>query len=592
MKLSDYVIDFLAKQGIKHSFVVSGGAIIHLINSCSKHPLMDYICSQHEQNAAASADMYARISGKIGLVMTTSGPGATNLTTSVCNAYFDSVPLICLTGQVARFRIRKTKKLRQRGFQETDVVSIFSSITKYSKQVIDPTLIRYELEKALYYATEGRPGPVLLDIPDDLQREEIDEKKLIGFTPPGERKKSFEDKLLILQRLLMNTKRPVIIFGAGVHIAKVEKKALDFIKALQIPVLLTWGAKSLLPYDHPLNMGGFGICGPRAGNFCVQNSDLVIALGTRLSQMITGGKQSLFATKAKKVMVDIDCEELKKFDSSTFELDLAINCDLNDFFNGVLKQLKNFRLDSFEDWTLKIEKWKEKFPIVSPISRLINKRINPYCFIEELSKLCKKDQIFIGDTGANLCWIMQAFKFKEGQRIFSAWNHTPMGFALPASIGAALASNQEIICLMGDGGLMMCLSELATIRRNNLPIKIFIFDNQCHGIQKQTMDTWLQSQYSAADVKTGLYFPDYQKIAEAFDLPFKSIKSQNEMKDVINKVLSSPGPFFCNIEIIEDQKIIPMLKFGSGLEDLDPKISQEELAEIMNQEEIIQGRRE
>lgn len=589
MKLSDYVIDFFAKQGVTNSFVVSGGAVIHLINSCSEHPDMDYICSQHEQNGGASADMYARLSGKLGLVMTTSGPGATNLLTSVCNAYFDSVPLICLTGQVARFRLRKTDKLRQRGFQETDIVAIFKSVTKYTTLIIDPLMIRYELEKSVYYALEGRPGPVVLDIPDDLQREEIDPLKLKPFIPPKKKKILIDNEVNSLLKMLSESLYPIIIIGAGVHIGKAEKECVKFLNDLNIPVLLTWGARDLLPYDHPLNMGPLGVCGPRGGNFAVQKSDLVIAIGTRLSQMITGGKQNLFSPNSKKVMIDIDCEELKKFDKSTFVIDLPICSDLKPFFSKFGE--KNYRISSstFKEWIRTISEWKRTYPVISTNYKLFNKRINPYVFIQELSNQCKEGQIIIGDTGANLCWTMQTFQFKPGQRMFSAWNHTPMGFSLPASIGAFFATKKEIICLIGDGGLMMCLSELGTVRRNNLPIKIFVFDNQSHGIQKQTMDTWLQSRYSAANVETGLFFPDYEHVSKAFSLPNFCIKEHSSMSDIIEKVLSLPGPVFCNVEIFEDQKITPMLKFGAGLQDLDPKLPVDELEKIMNPDELLRS---
>ena len=351
---------------------------------------------------------------------------------------------------------------------------------------------------------------------------------------------------------------------------------------MKIPVVLTWGAKDFLPHDYLLNIGGIGVCGPRAGNFAVQNSDLVIALGTRLSQMITGGKQSLFSPRSKKVVVDVDIEELKKFDKDTFELDLHIHSDLKFFFSSFEKENYSAPSDLYNDWISKIHSWIEKYPVIASNENSFGNKINPYFFIEKLSKKCREGEIIIGDTGANLCWTMQTFQFKNNQRMFSAWNHTPMGFSLPASVGAALASNKDVICLIGDGGLMMCLSELATVRRNNLPIKIFVFDNQGHGIQKQTMDTWLQSHYSAVNVDTGLFFPNYEDIAKAFSLPFFSITNLNEAESIIDKVLDVSGPVFCNVEIFEDQKIIPMLRFGNGLQDLDPKLSNKEIEEIMN----------
>ncbi|MCX6994394.1 MAG: thiamine pyrophosphate-binding protein [Chlamydiae bacterium] len=573
MKLSDYVVDFFARRGVRHNFLVSGGAVIHLVDSSAKHPDMMPICVQHEQNGAAAADMYARVTGGLGLVMTTSGPGATNIVTSVFNAFVDSVPLICLTGQVARFRLRQNPLLRQKGFQETDVVGIFGPITKYVKLVIDPHTIRYELEKAVYIAQEGRPGPVILDIPDDLQRIDVNPENMASFTPPPPSLKLPSYGAFL--ELLSGAKRPVLIIGAGVHSSKAEDFVRRFINQSGIPVTLTWGAADLLPADHPSNMGCLGVCGARAANFAVQASDLVIAIGTRLSQLITGGKQALFAPHAKKVMIDVDEQELLKFDS--FVLDLPILSDLLVFFT----HLPSFKLAFSHEWLAKIHQLKQDYPLYQADSLEAKERINPYLFIEEMSKLASENAIIIPDTGANLSWTLQAFKTKNGQRIFSAWNHTPMGYSLPASVGAALASSEEIICIIGDGGLMMCLQELGTIRRHNLPVKIFIFDNQGHGIQRQTIDTWLNSHYVAVDHDTGLYFPNYKKLAESFDLPFFELKTNSDVLTHMAAIWKQPGPFVCNVEILKEQRISPMLKFGAGIEDLDPKLPAETVSSIL-----------
>ncbi|MDR3623841.1 MAG: thiamine pyrophosphate-binding protein [Chlamydiales bacterium] len=583
MKLADYVVDFFVKQGISHNFLVSGGAVIHLVDSTAKHDQIMPVCVQHEEHGAAAADMYARVTGNLGLTMTTSGPGATNIVTSVCNAYTDSIPMVCITGQVSTFRIKKSEKLRQRGFQETDVVSIFSSITKYAKLIRDPLTIRYELEKAVYIAKEGRPGPVLLDIPDDLQRVDIDPDNLVSYMPSSELPVVSNDIVRQLFQMIADSKRPVFVIGAGVHCAKVEEAVTVFLRHFKVPVLLTWGAFDLLAFDDELNMGGVGVCGPRAGNFAVQNADLVVAMGTRLSPMITGGKQNLFAPGAKKIMIDVDEEELKKFDKDTFVLDLQIHSDLGKFF----KVCESFYIENIEDrfssWRKLIHEWMREYPVCNLDDYHRKDRVNPYVFIKEMSGLAKEGDIIIADTGANVSWTLQAFETKKRQRIFSAWNHTPMGYSLPASVGAAFATKEDVICIIGDGGLMMCLQELATARRHNLPIKIFIFDNKGHGIQKQTIDTWLNSHYVAVDEASGLYFPDYHKLAESFHIPYFCIRNHSDLLSNFNAIWNTPGLFICNVEMIENQKIVPMLKFGAGLEDLDPKLPKEELAKIMSQ---------
>ncbi len=523
--------------------------------------------------------------------MTTSGPGATNITTSVCNAFFDSIPMLCITGQVSRFRLRKTSKLRQRGFQETDVVAIFQSITKYAKLVLDPAMIRYELEKAIYLAQEGRPGPVLLDIPDDLQRVEIDPQALQGFTLPEKKKHLPVQEVQRLFSMLKEAKRPILILGLGIQSAHVQAQAIEFAERYKIPIVCTWGGADAVPHDHELNMGCIGVCGPRGGNFGVQSADLVIALGTRLSPMVTGGKQNLFAPLAKKVMVDIDPEELSKFDAETFILDLPILADLRDFFTACQSLYSEVEHQVDPAWRCLIQSWCHRYPLCSVDLEKQEGRIHPHLFVKKISHLASEGAIIIGDTGANISWTMQAFETKRNQRIFSAWNHTPMGYSLPASIGAALASGQEVICFIGDGGLMMCLQELATIRRHNLPIKVFIFDNQGHGIQKQTIDTWLNSHYAAVDASTGLYFPDYQKVVEAFDLPFYELKTHRDLTRLPD-IWAQRGPFVCNVEMIESQKIVPMLKFGAGLEDLDPKLPREELEAVVEEYQALSIARE
>lgn len=583
MKLSDYVVDFLANEGIEHNFLVTGGAVLHLADSTSRHPKMEHICVQHEEFGAAAADGYSRASGKLGLAMTTSGPGATNLLTSICNAYFDSIPMICVTGQVARFRLRPNKNLRQRGFQETDVTSVFQSVTKYVKLVVDPLLIRYELEKAVYIAREGRPGPVVLDIPDDLQRVEIEPEKLISFSPSNKQCIAPIDQVKLLFQMIRESKRPVLIIGAGVHCAKVEKEALAFARHFKLPVLLTWGAADLMIFEDELNMGGVGVVGPRAGNFAAQQSDLVIAIGTRLSQMITGGKQDLFAPMAKKVMIDIDQEELNKFGPETFKLDLAILSDLKCFLNQCETLYTNESFDTFFSWRKKIRSWKKRYPVCTKEDYAAKGKINPYVFIKELSKVAREGEIIVTDTGANICWMMQAFETKANQKIFSAWNHTPMGYSLPASIGAALGSRKEIVCLIGDGGLMMCMQELATVRRYNLPIKIFIFDNKGQATVKQTIEIWLKSRYVAVDEESGLSFPEYSKLAEAFHLPYYSLKDHADIQRNLKSIFDQKGPLICHLAISETHRIVPMLRFGKGLQDLDPLLPDAELKQVMTE---------
>jgi len=584
MKLSDFIAQFLNEQGIRHVFVVSGGAIIHSIDSVARHSQMSYVCVQHEQAAGAAADAYWRTCGKVGTVMVTSGPGPTNLTTSICNAYFDSIPMLCICGQVTTPRLRPHTRLRQKGFQETDIVSLFSSITKYVYRVMDPLEIKYQLQKALYIAQEGRPGPVALDIPDDIQRMDIDVNKLKSFVPPATVKLKGNTKdIQTLLSWIEEAKRPLVIYGAGIRIAGVIDPALRFLRQWGLPAVLTWGGKDIMPYDDPLNMGGVGVVGPRSGNFAAQNADLIIAVGTRLSQMITGGKTSLFAPHAKKVLVDIDPYELSKFTSDDFHLDLGIESDFPSFFQCLSSFSQgNDDPERFASWRAQIKAWETQYPVCPLPKYQRHDYVDGHVFVKTISKLSRPGDIFIADTGANISWTLQAIELKPNQRIFSAWNHTPMGYALSAAIGAAKASGQRILCLTGDGGLMMNIEELATIRRYNLDVKLFIFNNGGHAIQKQTIDTWLNSKYVAVDEKSGLSFPDFVKTAQAFNLSALRASSHDELESVINRALAAPGPVVCDIIIDPNQKIEPMLKFGSSLEDLNPKLPPEEIARIMS----------
>lgn len=585
MKLSDYVVNFLANCGVKHNFVVTGGAVVHLLDSTSKHPHMEHICVQHEQSGGAAADGYYRASGRLGVAMTTSGPGATNLTTSLCNAFFDSIPMIYVTGQVARFRLRPNKRMRQRGFQETDIESVFQSICKYVKLVTDPLMIRYELEKAIFIAQEGRPGPVVLDLPDDLQRAEIEPDQLISFKPEISIPQPKPESIETLLQLIAEAKRPVLIVGAGIRAAKADEAFLKWVHHFKIPVLFTWGGADLLPSSNQLNMGTLGVCGTRPGNFAAQNADLVIALGTRLSQQITGGKQELFAPHAKKVMIDIDLEELNKFKKNPFALDLSIHSDLRAFFKAF--SYKTAREDYFAPWRKLIQTWKKRYPICTTADRKKEGLLNPYVFVKALSQLALPEELLITDTGANICWMMQAFETKQNQRVFSAWNHTPMGYSLPASIGAACGTGKPVICLIGDGGFMMCLQELATVRRYNLPIKIFIFDNQGHTTMKQTLEIWLKGNYVGVDEKSGLYFPDYKTLAAAFHLPYFHLKENANIESQLSDIWKTEGPFVCRLEIDPAHRIVPMLKFGSGLDQLDPPLSNQEMETIQEEVKLL-----
>ena len=585
MKISDYIASFLASKGVTHAFGMSGGAAVHMFDSIQKHPQMSIISMTHEQCAAIAADGYARASGKLGVAVTTSGPGATNLLTGTCCSYYDSVPVLMLTGQVATHRLKGERKVRQVGFQETDVVSIFSAVTKYAHQVTDPTTIRYHLEKAYHTAFEGRPGPVLLDIPDDLQRIEVDPGKLEAFCDDSNtsRQAKLELEVSGLLDLIAQAERPVLVLGGGLKTPPVGTILDACIEKLNIPVLCSWAALDLIPASNPLRVGTFGVYGPRVGNYVVQNADLVIALGTRLSQNLTGGVLSSFARGARIVMVDADEHELSKFEGRGINIHQGIHSRLDDFLRVLDTTATPSSLPSWSKWKERIAHWRSVFPHEQSGPLPKEGEVDAYNFVAHLCERLTENELTYIDTGGNLTWSCNGFKPKQGQRVHSAWNNTPMGYSLPAAIGAAFYDpSKGINCIIGDGGLMVCLAELATVTAHNLPIRIFLFNNHGHGIQKQTLETWLNGRYVCVDPGSGLAFPtDFCAVAKALGLKVHTISNETNLADDLDKVFSTDGPVFVNVEINPSQKLYPVLKHGAALENqmpkLDPQVIQTEM---------------
>jgi acetolactate synthase-1/2/3 large subunit len=584
MKLSDYVIQFLVDRGVTHLFGMSGGAAVHLFDSADRNPDMAYVCSQHEQSAAMSADGYARTTGKMGVAITTSGPGATNLLTGTCCSYFDSVPTLMITGQVATHRLKGKRPIRQLGFQETDVLSIFASVTKYADQVKRPEDIRKQLEAAWYWAFEGRPGSVLIDLPDDLQRAEIDPDQLEGFIPPDRPSDlSLNHKMAELASTLSQAKRPVLVLGGGLSTPRLGEGLQDLIDQLGIPVLQTWAGLDLVAHDHPLRVGSFGVYAPRIGNFTVQNADLILCLGTRLSQNVTGGLLDSFARDARIIMIDAEQGELDKFDGRGITIHQRICCRLDLAVPALLQAKSKTVRPDIQAWRDQIDHWRRVLPDDRPpIPSNADGPVEAYGFIEALSEHLPSDELIFVDTGGNLTWTCNGIALQSEQRLMSAWNNTPMGYALPAAIGAAMAHpDRGVTCIIGDGGLMICLSELATLVHHQIKVRVIVFDNRGHGIQKQTLDTWLGGRHVAVDGPSGLALPPIPAIARAMGLPVIEVSNNAEAAAKLAQAYGTPGPVLCNIFIDPDQKLYPVVKFGAALEDqlpsLDPDLLKREM---------------
>lgn len=588
IKLSDYVVDFFSQKGIETMFAITGGASLHIIDSISKHPIVNYVCPHHEQGAAMAADGYARTNGGLGVAVATSGPGATNLITGICCCYYDSIPVVFLTGQVSTFRMVGNTGVRQIGFQETPIVDICKPITKYAVQLSDPKKIRYELEKAVYIALSGRSGPVLIDIPDNLQRELIEESELLGFESSPE-EMFLQNTFKLTQAneildLIKAAERPVIVAGWGIHLSATESNFIKFAEILNIPVVFTWGGADLMPYSHPLNVGTFGTHGTRHANFAVQNADLVLSLGSRLDTKSTGTPVNSFAREAKKIMIDIDGSELGKFENFGLNIDLTVKIDLKDFFDGFNnKNLNEFKKE-YLSWFSRIKEWRDMdFDTRNNIDN-VRGGVNPYNFIRSYSVLLPENTRLFVDTGCSIAWTMQAGQFKSGIRVFHDFNNTAMGWALPASIGSFFAKKEGLInCVVGDGSFMMTMHELATLKHHKIPIKIFLINNSGYSMIQQTQDQWLESRYSGSSNEGGLSFPDYREIAKAFTLDYMEIDSESDLESKIQYVQDSERGFLCNVIVPPLSRVSPQVKFGRPNEDMEPLLPRE----IFNKAMII-----
>jgi len=580
MNLSDYVLNFLIKKRIKQVFLITGGAISFMVDAFSRTKKIKYTSVAHEQGAAMMADAYSRLGPNFSCTMVTSGPGATNLLTGIACSYFDSIPSLHICGQVNTYEQqssnKSTHKVRQVGFQETDIVNMSKPITKFSYKIKNPNEIKYILEKSYHIATTGRPGPVLLDIPLDLQRKKININNLKSFKIKKPKIKNIDKKIKYIIRQFKKSKKPVIIIGGGIKNAKAEKNLNKFLKKFNVPVVSTWSGVDLIDHLEKKYIGNVGVYGSRSANFAVQNSDLILSLGSRLDTRITGGVPKNFARKAKKIMVDIDKHELNK--KRGLKIDYKVKEDVKYFLSQFTK--KNKQNISKEDWLKRCFFWKKKYPLVQKIFFNDKKFVNPYVLMDDLSKKLKKKDIIIADDGGHLTWTIQAFKVKYGQKLFSAFGNSPMGYALPASIGASIVKNKSrIICIDGDGSIQINLQELHTVDKLKLPIKIFILNNNGYGIIKQFQELYLEKRFEASG--KGVSNPDFKKISKAFNINYNLIKNHKDLKKV-NKIISSKKPEIIEVLLKSNQKIIPKLQFGNPIEDMSPLLPRNEFFENMD----------
>lgn len=590
-QVNDYILDFLVAQGVKRVFVITGGAIAFVMDAFHGRKDIKYIPVNHEQGAAMMGEAYSRLGPGLSACMVTSGPGATNLITGMGCAWFDSIPALYISGQVNTYEQRGgmpgTEGSRQIGFQETDIVSMVKPITKYAKMIEKVEDIRYEFEKAVYIAKSGRPGPVLLDLPMDLQRLPFEKTKMRAFTPPPTLPyRDTGDKLVHKAakawEILCQAERPVLISGGGVRLSEGVKEIHRLAKLTGFPVTTSWSGFDTFGWEHPQLIGAHGVYGSRAANFAIQNADAILSVGSRLDTRQTGGKPETFARKAELIMVDIDSGELSKRRGLTPKLE--VECDAHEFMREMIQQYPKYKqkLPKVRDWLKKTRWWREKYPMVKPEYFSQKKYVNPYVFGEILSEELGKNAVIIPDDGGHLTWTMQSFKLKQGQRLFSAFGNSPMGYAFPAAIGASIAlGKKEIICIDGDGSFQINVQELQTLATQKLPVKIFVLDNRGYGIIKQFQELYLDKHYEGVDSTTGVANPDFIQLAKAYGLPGKLVKTNQELRQTIRWALKQKGP--CMVQVILDpnQKIMPKLTFGKPIEDLSPLLPRKEFMENM-----------
>jgi acetolactate synthase-1/2/3 large subunit len=589
MKLSDYVMDFLAAHGARDVFMLPGGGAMHLNDSLGKHPRLRYVCNLHEQGCAIAAEAYAQL-GRFGVAMVTTGPGGTNALTGVAGAWLESTPLLIISGQVKRADLVGNRGVRQIGFQEIDIVRMAKPITKFAVTVMEPTDIRRCLEEALWHATHGRKGPVWVDIPLDVQATDIDPATLAGFTPPPSPART-DDVAAAARRtveLLRAAKRPVVLVGNGVRHAGAIRPFLDWAEAAGLPVLTTWKALDFLTEDHPLFIGRPGAVGHRAANFAQQFSDVFISIGARLDYGQTAYNHANFAPLAQRVIVDIDAAELAKLQLATA---VSLAADAGEF----LQALSALRatLPDYSRWLGCCREWKQRYPVVLPEYRAApaDSGVHNYVLVDELGRLLRDGDVLVpGSSGACSEVTAQAVPVVASIRFLNCHGLGAMGFGVPAALGAALATEGgRTVCIDGDGGFVMNAQELAVIGRLGLPVKFFVLNNGGYGAIRTTQINYFERRFVACDEASGLTLPDLELTARACRVGFARITSAATLSAQLRAVLDTPGPVVCEVMMSPGQFTQPKVssrQLPDGrmqtmpMEDLWPFLPREELDSV------------
>jgi len=591
MRVADYIAEYIYQHGVRHVFMVAGGGMMFLSDGIAVHPHLKAVCTHHEQAAAMAAVSYAKYNQNLGACYVTTGCGGTNAITGLLNGWQDNIPCLFVSGQSKRKETVRNSglKLRQFGVQETDIVAIVEPLTKYAVMVNKPEAIGYHLDKAIWLARHGRPGPVWLDIPLDVQSASIDADNLLRFRPEDyiEEDSSVptSDEVVYVARLIEQAKRPIIIAGQGVRLGKAIPAFKAFIEKFQIPYVVSKLGVDLLPSAHPLFIGRIGNKGDRPGNLAVQNSDLVVSIGCRLSVSSTGHEYDKFAREAKIVVVDIDPVEHRK---NTVRIDRFIHADAKLFLGKIVTLTPPPEKTA---WLKKCRHWKKKYPICLPEYADDSKGLNLYYFVDCLSKALKKDSVVVSDAGSAFYVTTQAIQLKEGQRLVTSGGQAEMGYTLPATIGVCYAKNKgEVIGITGDGSFQLNIQELQTIVHNDLPIKIFVWNNNGYLSIRATQRKFFEGRFIGTDSTSGVSFPVIEKIAAAYGIKYFLLAHSHDLIAGIREVLNYPKAVLCEVICIRDQEIVPTVSsaqkengaiISKPLEDMYPFLDREEFYKEM-----------
>lgn len=590
MNVSEYIFSFFSSKGIDTAFMVTGGQAMWLNDAIGKNGHYQIICTHHEQSAAMSADAYGRIKNKPALTIVTAGPGSVNAMNGVVGGYTDSSPMIIISGQAALSFVQYQEKtgIRQYGVQGINIKPLVQNVTKYFITVDDPLKIKYYLEKAYYFATTGRPGPVWIDVPLDMQKSNVPDTYLDSFVPEKEPMGRVSVRQAVKQayQLLEKANRPILLVGQGVSLANARPEFSEFAQRARIPVITSRLGIDLIESDNDLYVGRPGNYGERSANFAIQNADLILSVGCRMASSLVGHNPGIFGKNAFIFVVDVDEKELNK---PGVKVDFKAKMDCKAFLREMNGEMPAHSLPSYEDWVKTCNQWKKKYPVVQPEYQN-ETPVNSYLFVDRLSQMASKDDAILVDTGSCFHVACQTWKIKKGQKYLTTGGLSSMGYWC-AGIGACMASEKkQTIVITGDGSLQMNLQEFATIKHNRLPIKVFILNNNGYLLIRHTQRNFMEDRFIGESPASGVWCPDALAIAQAYGIKGVRIHAVDEMEDKIKEVLNYDGPVVCDVLTPEWQMLIPRIsseKMPDGslvaheYADMFPFLSREEYEENM-----------